>query len=196
MLTTRRAMNWDSWPQNNQGKIVVPTNLDQTLQTAGKPAGKTFMMGVSPLQFKHMDGGNNWYVPRVLIEVKLTRICFLGIEEVSRTSSIALARYSSCSPILLKSRLGMMLVKAIIWETHGQNRLPVPTLEPTQMAMITLATRRSCPRSSKPTNQEPKRQMECTQPMELLLKELSGIIHYSLVESVSYYSMMYILNAN
>ena len=55
-------MNWDSWPQNNQGKIVVPTNLDLTLQTAGKSTGKTFMMGVSPLQFKHMDGGNNWYV--------------------------------------------------------------------------------------------------------------------------------------
>jgi len=62
VLTIFRAMNWDSWPQNYQGKIVVPTALDTTLQNAGKSAGKTFMMGISPLQFKHIDGGQNWYV--------------------------------------------------------------------------------------------------------------------------------------
>lgn len=52
-------MNWDSWPFNTQGDIVVPTTIDQTLQTAAKAAGKTFMMGLSPLQFKHMDSGDN-----------------------------------------------------------------------------------------------------------------------------------------
>ncbi|RDL30183.1 Uncharacterized protein BP5553_10461 [Venustampulla echinocandica] len=55
------AMNWNSWPQNTQGNIVVPTADDQTLLTAARAAGKTFLMGVSPLQFKHIDSGNNWY---------------------------------------------------------------------------------------------------------------------------------------
>jgi len=55
-----RAMNWNAWPQNSQGKIIVPTEADTTLQAAGKAAGKTFLMGVSPLQFKHCCGGN-WY---------------------------------------------------------------------------------------------------------------------------------------
>ncbi|KAG9248917.1 glycoside hydrolase [Calycina marina] len=55
------AMNWNSWPHNNQGQIAVQITDDQTLQNAGRSAGKTFLMGISPLQFKHMDSGNNWY---------------------------------------------------------------------------------------------------------------------------------------
>jgi len=51
-------MNWDSWPFNTQGDIIVPTNTDLTLQAAAKAAGKTFLMGVSPLQFKHLSYGN------------------------------------------------------------------------------------------------------------------------------------------
>ncbi|KAH8599849.1 glycoside hydrolase [Bisporella sp. PMI_857] len=59
--TLNGAMNWDAWPQDTQGNIIVPINLDQTLQIAGKSAGKTFLMGVSPVQFKHIDGESNWY---------------------------------------------------------------------------------------------------------------------------------------
>jgi glucan endo-1,3-alpha-glucosidase len=57
----RRAMNWNSWPFNTQGDIIVPTADDQTLLTAAHAVGKTFLMGVSPLQFKHIDSGDNWY---------------------------------------------------------------------------------------------------------------------------------------
>jgi glucan endo-1,3-alpha-glucosidase len=54
-------MNWDSWPWSNQGNVIVPSNIDHTLQNAAAAAGKTFLMGVSPLQFKHMDPWDNWY---------------------------------------------------------------------------------------------------------------------------------------
>jgi hypothetical protein len=59
-----RAMNWDSWPFTTQPDGPVPTGLDTTLQTAAKAAEKTFLMGVSPLQFKHLiiNGvPQNWY---------------------------------------------------------------------------------------------------------------------------------------
>ena len=55
------AMNWNSWPFNTQGDIIVPTTDDVTYLNSAHSAGKTFMMGVSPLQFKHMDAGDNWY---------------------------------------------------------------------------------------------------------------------------------------
>lgn len=54
-------MNWNAWPQNTQGDIIVPTTDDQTLLTAAHSSGKTFLMGVSPLQFKHIDSGDNYY---------------------------------------------------------------------------------------------------------------------------------------
>jgi glucan endo-1,3-alpha-glucosidase len=54
-------VNWNSWPQNTQGDIIVPTTDHQTLLTAAHAVGKTFLMGVSPLQFKHIDSGDNWY---------------------------------------------------------------------------------------------------------------------------------------
>jgi glucan endo-1,3-alpha-glucosidase len=54
-------MNWNSWPFNTEGDIIVPTADDQTLLTAAHAVGKTFIMGVSPLQFKHIDAGDNWY---------------------------------------------------------------------------------------------------------------------------------------
>lgn len=55
------AMNWNAWPQNTQGDIVVPTVDDMTLLTAAHAVGKTFLMGVSPLQYKHIDSGDNYY---------------------------------------------------------------------------------------------------------------------------------------
>ncbi len=59
--TLNGAMNWNSWPFNTQGDIVVPTTDDVTYLNGAHAAGKTFLMGVSPLQFKHMDSGDNWY---------------------------------------------------------------------------------------------------------------------------------------
>ncbi|CZR55176.1 related to mutanase (glucan endo-1,3-alpha-glucosidase) [Phialocephala subalpina] len=55
------AMNWNSWPFASQGDIIVPTTDDQTYLTAAHASSKTFMMGVSPLQFKHIDSSQNWY---------------------------------------------------------------------------------------------------------------------------------------
>ena len=55
------AMNWNSWPFESQGKVIVPTNDDTTYLTGAHAASKTFLMGVSPLQFKHMDSNDNWY---------------------------------------------------------------------------------------------------------------------------------------
>ncbi|KAL1980826.1 hypothetical protein VTN96DRAFT_3521 [Rasamsonia emersonii] len=55
------AMNWNSWPFADQGDIIVPTTDDITYLNAARAANKTFMMGVSPLQFKHMDSSDNWY---------------------------------------------------------------------------------------------------------------------------------------
>jgi glucan endo-1,3-alpha-glucosidase len=55
------AMNWNSWPQNTQGDIIVPTTDDVTYLTGAHATGKTFIMGVSPLQFKHDPTYGNWY---------------------------------------------------------------------------------------------------------------------------------------
>ncbi|KAH6639603.1 glycoside hydrolase [Boeremia exigua] len=55
------VFNWNSWPDTSAGKVVVPTNDDNTFQTKAKAASKLFMMGISPLQFKHLDNGDNWY---------------------------------------------------------------------------------------------------------------------------------------
>lgn len=55
------AMNWNSWPQNTDGKIIVPTTDDVTYLNGAHAAGKTFIMGVSPLQFKHDPSYGNWY---------------------------------------------------------------------------------------------------------------------------------------
>lgn len=55
--------NWDVWPENNAvpSLIIVPDTEDITLQNAAAAAtSKTFMMGLSPLQYKN-TGGNNWY---------------------------------------------------------------------------------------------------------------------------------------
>ena len=59
--TVDGAMNWNSWPSNTQGDIIVPTADDETYLTGAHSSGKTFMMGLSPLQFKHLDSGDNWY---------------------------------------------------------------------------------------------------------------------------------------
>lgn len=55
------AMNWDSWPHEAAGNAKVSSTDDNVLKTGAGSSKKTFMMGISPLQFKHMDGANNWY---------------------------------------------------------------------------------------------------------------------------------------
>jgi glucan endo-1,3-alpha-glucosidase len=59
--TLNGAMNWNSWPFSSQGDIIVPTTDDQSYLTYAHASNKTFMMGVSPLQFKHIDSSQNWY---------------------------------------------------------------------------------------------------------------------------------------
>lgn len=41
--------------------MAVSTRDDQLFQTAAKATGKLFMMGLSPLQFKHSKDWGNWY---------------------------------------------------------------------------------------------------------------------------------------
>ncbi|CAG8954081.1 hypothetical protein HYFRA_00009183 [Hymenoscyphus fraxineus] len=55
------AMNWEgAWPGTGASG-EVPTKTDTTLLSAAHSSQKTMMMGVSPLQFKHLDKSNNWY---------------------------------------------------------------------------------------------------------------------------------------
>jgi len=41
--------------------VPAQTNDDQTYLDAARSSNKLFMMGMSPLQFKHMDSAWNWY---------------------------------------------------------------------------------------------------------------------------------------
>ncbi|KAI9745455.1 MAG: hypothetical protein M1818_000989 [Claussenomyces sp. TS43310] len=54
--------DWDaSWPWAGNGKVSVSNTGDATYITTGHAQGKTYMMGISSLQFKHIDSGQNWY---------------------------------------------------------------------------------------------------------------------------------------
>lgn len=70
------AFNWNAWPYTTDGTVAVPTKEDEvyiesaaavnaeaalTKRDDGSATNKTFMMGISPLQFKHLDSSNNWY---------------------------------------------------------------------------------------------------------------------------------------
>ncbi|PVH95597.1 glycoside hydrolase family 71 protein [Periconia macrospinosa] len=56
------VFNWNSWPTFTEGKAKVSTNDDKVFLDAANAKQKLFMMGMSSLQFKHMDGnGQNWY---------------------------------------------------------------------------------------------------------------------------------------
>ncbi|KAI4952303.1 hypothetical protein J4E91_003765 [Alternaria rosae] len=54
------VFNWNSWPSTDQGKVAVSAATDKVFQSAADKAGNLFMMGISPVQFKHM-GSDNWY---------------------------------------------------------------------------------------------------------------------------------------
>jgi glucan endo-1,3-alpha-glucosidase len=53
--------NWNSWPNAAAGKVDVSTTDDTIYMTAAGNS-KLFILGMSPVQFKHMDVDNNWYV--------------------------------------------------------------------------------------------------------------------------------------
>jgi hypothetical protein len=55
------VFNWNSWPFPDEGKANASTTDDSTFMSAAHSASKLFMMGISPLQFKHLDTSNNWY---------------------------------------------------------------------------------------------------------------------------------------
>jgi glucan endo-1,3-alpha-glucosidase len=65
-FSTRSALdgvfNWNSWPAAASGKVDVSDVDDTTYLSAAHSQSKLFIMGVSPLQFKHIDAGNNWYL--------------------------------------------------------------------------------------------------------------------------------------
>jgi glucan endo-1,3-alpha-glucosidase len=55
------VFNWNSWPFPDAGKASASTEQDKTYQSAAKSASKLFMLGISPIQFKHIDAGQSWY---------------------------------------------------------------------------------------------------------------------------------------
>ncbi|KAA8575569.1 hypothetical protein EYC84_004708 [Monilinia fructicola] len=59
--TLNGTFNWNSWPTYTAGDVPVDTISDKLYQTAAKASKKTFMMGISPLQFKHISQTQNWY---------------------------------------------------------------------------------------------------------------------------------------
>ncbi|KAF2736976.1 hypothetical protein EJ04DRAFT_489009 [Polyplosphaeria fusca] len=55
------VFNWNSWAPASAGQISVPTTDDTAFLAAARNASKLFMLGISPLQFKHIDSSQNWY---------------------------------------------------------------------------------------------------------------------------------------
>lgn len=55
------VFNWNSWLPSSAEKGVVSTVDDKTFQSKARSASKLFMMGISPVQFKHLNPSNNWY---------------------------------------------------------------------------------------------------------------------------------------
>lgn len=54
--------DWDaSWPWAHQGIVNTSSTDDATYATSAHALGKTYMMGMSAVQFKHMDADNNWF---------------------------------------------------------------------------------------------------------------------------------------
>jgi hypothetical protein len=53
--------SWNSWPQACDERVAVSASDDRTFLNAAYDTGKIFMMGISPVQYKHLDDVNNWY---------------------------------------------------------------------------------------------------------------------------------------
>ncbi|KAL5471876.1 hypothetical protein PMIN07_001376 [Paraphaeosphaeria minitans] len=65
-FATRTALDgvfhWNSWPDASPDKADVSDAEDSAYLSAAHSAGKLFIMGISPLQFKHIDASeDNWY---------------------------------------------------------------------------------------------------------------------------------------
>ncbi|KAJ4299977.1 hypothetical protein N0V90_005225 [Kalmusia sp. IMI 367209] len=56
------VFNWNAWPAAAAGKATVSDVDDLTYLSAAHSAGKLFILGISPLQFKPIDAGQNWYL--------------------------------------------------------------------------------------------------------------------------------------
>lgn len=56
------AVNWDAWAAPNSGASTkCPTEQDRLYMQSARNRGKEFAMVVSPIQFKHTNGNQNWY---------------------------------------------------------------------------------------------------------------------------------------
>jgi len=55
------ALSWTCWPQPSSGPAPVDTAIDEAYM-AGRTSGQTYMMALSPIQFKHLDSSQNWYL--------------------------------------------------------------------------------------------------------------------------------------
>jgi glucan endo-1,3-alpha-glucosidase len=53
--------NWNSWPKASAGRVRVSSADDSTFATAARTTDRIFMMGISPIQSKHLDANQNWY---------------------------------------------------------------------------------------------------------------------------------------
>jgi glucan endo-1,3-alpha-glucosidase len=75
---------WEnSWPLASAGKVNVSSARDQAYLTAAKAAGKKYMMGISAVQYKHMNINNNRYRRGGLnLALRIPQILSLGPDYV------------------------------------------------------------------------------------------------------------------
>ncbi|KAH5607577.1 hypothetical protein HBI26_043990 [Parastagonospora nodorum] len=55
------VFNWNSWPFPSAGRAPVSTAQDSLFHSATLQTRRIFMMGLSPVQFKHLSASQNWY---------------------------------------------------------------------------------------------------------------------------------------
>jgi glucan endo-1,3-alpha-glucosidase len=57
------VFNWNSWQPSSAGRVRVSSTDDNTYNTAAHTGTtkRIFMMGISPVQAKHLDSFQNWY---------------------------------------------------------------------------------------------------------------------------------------
>ncbi|KAI9739848.1 MAG: hypothetical protein M1818_004904 [Claussenomyces sp. TS43310] len=54
------VFNWDSWANTTVGATVNAV-IDRDYMAGAQAANKSFIMGISALQFKHLDTSDNWW---------------------------------------------------------------------------------------------------------------------------------------
>jgi glucan endo-1,3-alpha-glucosidase len=55
------VFNWNSWQPSSAGRVRVSSVDDQIYKAAAHDTGRIFMMGISPVQAKHLADQQNWY---------------------------------------------------------------------------------------------------------------------------------------